>query len=94
MKWWKNKKLWTFVIGQVITIATFVVGQYVPQEHKELCMILVGTFEGATLLLVGLFFVESNVKNFMTARIEALELEISANAAHDRDRIEALLRKR
>ena len=51
---WQYKEFWIFVITQIVSVATFLVGYYNPGQ-TELFLFLIGFFETTGISLIGFF---------------------------------------
>jgi hypothetical protein len=54
-----SRRVWTFIIAQVVAIATFLVANYIHDPvTSQLAAILIGTVEGAAAIVVSMLTID------------------------------------
>jgi uncharacterized YccA/Bax inhibitor family protein len=54
----KSRRFWTFVVAQLVSIASYVFSHYVPAVSPDLVTLLIGTVEGVAVILISAYTVD------------------------------------
>ncbi len=58
---WKSRKFWVLVLDTIVSIAVFLIGQYVFEAEANVILFLIGALQPVFLMLIGAYTYQ-NVK--------------------------------
>jgi len=58
---WKSRKFWILILDTVVSIATFMIGQYVLEAESQVILFLIASIQPVFLMLIGAYAYQ-NVK--------------------------------
>ncbi len=80
----KSRRLWTFVLAQLVSLATLLIGQYFKDPvAMQTATIMIGTVQGvAGILIVALTVDDSRLNTAMTRAMQAVEVAAVEMGVH------------